>query len=102
MSEEARRIAEDWSRRGFSCEVWTDPPGRCWDDFRHATDELVVVLEGEMEFEVAGRVVRLAPGGEELLIPAEALHSARNRGPVTARWLFGYRRAAAAESSPRG
>jgi hypothetical protein len=30
--------------------------------------------------------------GVELLIPAGAIHSARNIGATTARWLFGYKR----------
>jgi quercetin dioxygenase-like cupin family protein len=71
--------------------LWTDPPGRCWEDFTHATGELVAVLEGEMEFEVAGKVPH-PQVGEELLIPAGAAHSARNVGGTTARWLYGYRR----------
>ena len=85
------RIAADWASRGFSCDLWTDPPGQRREDFRHATDELVTVLEGEMEFEIAGEVCH-PKLGEELLIPAEALHSARNIGTSTARWLYGYER----------
>jgi quercetin dioxygenase-like cupin family protein len=85
------QIAADWANRGFSCELWIDPPGQRWENFVHGTDELVVVLEGEMEFEVEG-VVRRPQQGEELLIPAGANHSARNIGGATARWLFGYRR----------
>jgi quercetin dioxygenase-like cupin family protein len=84
------RIAADWAARGFSCAVWSDPPGQRWEDFRHAEDELVTVLEGDMEFEVAGRVHRLHVG-EELLIPAGQTHSARNVGTNTARWLYVYR-----------
>jgi quercetin dioxygenase-like cupin family protein len=68
-----------------------DLPGQSWEDFTHATDELVLVLEGVMEFEVEGRVVRPS-AGEELLIPAGARHSARNVGSTTACWLYGYRR----------
>lgn len=83
------QIATDWSARGFSCELWTDAPGQRWEDFTHTTDELVTVLEGEMEFEVRGQVQHPQPG-EELLIPAGAVHSARNIGSVTARWLYGY------------
>jgi quercetin dioxygenase-like cupin family protein len=30
--------------------------GQRWEDFTHATDELVTVLEGDMEFEVQGQV----------------------------------------------
>ena len=85
-----KQIAADWAKRGFSCDLWTDPPGRGWEDFTHATDELVVVMEGEMEFEIAGQVCHPAIG-EELLIPAGAIHSARNIGATTARWLYGYK-----------
>ena len=83
------QIAADWAARGFSCELWTDPPGQRWEDFTHSTDEVVIVLGGEMEFEVEGRVHHPQPG-EELLIPAGAVHSARNIGTTTARWLYGY------------
>ena len=88
---ERETIASDWAARGFSCDLWTDPPGQQWEDFRHATDELVIVLEGEMEFEVAGTMHHPKPG-EELLIPAGTIHSARNRGETTAPWLYGYKR----------
>jgi len=57
----------------------------------HHTDELVVVLEGGMEFEFEGQVPR-PEIGEEAFIPARARHSARNVGATTARWLYGYRR----------
>jgi quercetin dioxygenase-like cupin family protein len=86
-----KRIATDWAAHGFSCDLWTDPPGQRWEDFRHATDELVVVLEGEIEFEIAGEVAH-PKFGEELLIPAGAVHSVRNIGRTTARWLYGYKR----------
>ncbi len=88
---EREQLAADWAKRGFSCDLWIDPPGRRWEDFTHATDELVVVLDGEMEFEVAGQVCHPVIG-EELLIPAGAIHSARNIGMTTARWLYGYKR----------
>jgi quercetin dioxygenase-like cupin family protein len=92
MAEPARtKIAADWASRGFTCDLWTDPPAQAWEDFRHPTDELITVLEGAMEFEVAGVVYR-PKIGEELLIPAGAVHSARNVGGTTARWLYGYRR----------
>jgi quercetin dioxygenase-like cupin family protein len=85
-------VAVDWAARGFTCGLWVDPPGQRWEGFVHDTDELVIVVEGEMEFEIEGRVHR--PGiGEELLIPARAMHSARNIGGTTARWLYGYQRA---------
>ncbi len=87
---ERKQVGAEWVARGFSCELWTDPPGQRWEDFTRATDELVIVLEGNMEFEVEGRIYHPCIG-EELLIPAGAAHSARNTGNGTARWLFGYR-----------
>ena len=84
------RIQAEWAARGFSCDLWVDPPGRCWEDFIHDTDELVIVLEGTMEFEIAGFVQHPAPG-EELHIPAHTRQPARNIGATTARWLYGYR-----------
>jgi hypothetical protein len=45
-----------------------------------------------MEFEVAG-VIHRPQLREELLIPAGAVHSARNVGTTTARWPYGYKRA---------
>ncbi len=90
-SIDREQVAADWAKRGFGCDLWIDSPGRRWEDFTHATDELVVVLEGEMEFEVAGQVCHPVIG-EELLIPAGAIPSARNIGATTARWLYGYKR----------
>ncbi len=83
-------VRQNWARRGFSCDLWTDPPGRRWDDFVHAVDELVMVLEGEVEFELEGRTWRPA-AGEEIFIPARARHSVRNVGTTPSRWLYGYR-----------
>lgn len=83
-------IRRDWLARGFSCGVWTDPPGQVWENYTHDVDELVMVLDGDVEFEIAGE--RYHPAiGEELFIPAKARHSVRNRGTTTARWLYGYK-----------
>jgi mannose-6-phosphate isomerase-like protein (cupin superfamily) len=71
-------VRSNWQSRGFSCDVWSD-----------AVDEVVMVLEGKVEFDIAGRVIRPAPG-EEVLIPAGTLHTVRNLGSTTSRWLYGY------------
>jgi quercetin dioxygenase-like cupin family protein len=63
-----------------------------WRDFVHATDELVMPVEGRIELEFGGRVYR-PQIGEEVFIPAGAVHTVRNVGGTTARWLYGYRRA---------
>lgn len=85
------KIAASWASRGFGCDLWVDPPGQRWDDFTHASDEVVILLEGEMEFEIDGNIHH-PKVGEELLIAAGAVHSARNIGKTTARWLYGYKR----------
>src|SRR5262249_20418642 len=82
-------VAQEWRARGFSCGLWVDPPGQRWEDYVHDVDELVMVVDGEVEFEIAGHVHRPQPG-EELLIPARALHSVRNLGQTTSHWLYGY------------
>jgi hypothetical protein len=91
MSINRELVKTDWAKRGFGCDLWTDSPGQRWEDFTRPTDELVLVLEGRMEFEVAGKVCHPRIG-EELLIPAGAALSARNIGATTARWLYGYKK----------
>ena len=85
------KIKEDWRQRGFSCDEWVDPPGKVWEDYVHDVDEVFMVREGVMELLLAGRTWRPA-AGEEVLIPAKAVHSVRNVGGATARWLYGYKK----------
>jgi mannose-6-phosphate isomerase-like protein (cupin superfamily) len=82
-------ISADWKARGFSCDVWIDPPGQRWEDFVHHVDELVLVVEGMLELEISGVTSQPEPG-EEVFIPAGAIHSVRNIGNTTARWIYGY------------
>jgi mannose-6-phosphate isomerase-like protein (cupin superfamily) len=95
------RSSDDPNGPGTTCcrlgqtGVWLRPldrpTGRRWEGFTHATDELVVVLEGEMEFEIAGPICQ-TEFGEKPLTPTSAIHSARNIGATAARWLYGYKR----------
>ena len=84
-------VRRNWAARGFSCDLWVDPPGQVWADFVHAVDELVMPIEGAIELEFGGRTFRPAVG-EEVLIPGRAPHTVRNVGGTTARWLYGYQR----------
>lgn len=87
-----REIVEaDWHARGFSCGLWTDSPGQVWADFVHSTDELVMLVEGAIELELSGKRLRPAVG-EEVCIRRNTVHTVRNVGTTTARWLYGYRR----------
>lgn len=83
-------IENAWRARGFSCALWVDPPGRVWEGFVHATDELVMPVEGAIELEFLDQTVQ-PQIGEEVLIPAGAMHTVRNIGGSTARWLYGYK-----------
>ena len=87
----SKPIPQDWNARGFSCAVWIDPPGQVWDDYVHDTDELVMLIEGELELSFGGTTRRVAVG-EEILIPAGVTHTVRNAGRTTNRWYYGYRR----------
>ena len=89
MDEE--KIKKNWSQRGFSFGLWADPAGQRWDDFVHNTDELVMVVDGLVEFEIGGKIHHPKPG-EELAIPPGVNHSVRNIGNTTSHWFYGYRR----------
>ncbi len=87
---DSEAVRRDWNRRGFSCALWVDPPGQVWRNFVHDVDELVMLVDGSIELEIGGKVVRPAIG-EEVLIPAHTVHTVRNIGGTEARWLYGYR-----------
>ena len=87
---DAVTVEKDWKAGGYSCGLWVDPPGQRWVDYVHETDELLMVLEGEMEIVIQGQVHRPTPG-QELFIPAHGLHSVFNVGLTTSRWLYGYK-----------
>ena len=90
MNVNRAQIEHLWQSRGFSCDLWTDPPGQEWIDYIHSVDELLMLMEGELEMEMQGR--RFRPKlGEEVFIPANVSHTVRNVGGTTARWLYGYK-----------
>jgi mannose-6-phosphate isomerase-like protein (cupin superfamily) len=83
-------VAAVWKARGFGCNLWSDPAGQVWRDFVHPTDELLMLLEGDLEVEMEGSTLRPCPG-QEIVIPAGMVHTVRNVGSGRSRWLFGYR-----------
>jgi mannose-6-phosphate isomerase-like protein (cupin superfamily) len=85
-----KQVETSWAQRGFSCGLWTDPPGQLWENFVHKTDEVVMVVDGNVEFEIGGKIYH-PQSGDELFIPSGAFHSVRNIGSSTAHWLYGYR-----------
>jgi len=83
-------IKQDWQARGFSAEIWTDPPGQVWQDYEHGVDELLMLIDGEIEVQLGGKVLRPAIG-EEIFIPANEPHTVINIGGTTNHWLYGYK-----------
>ncbi len=82
-------VAGAWQARGYSCDLFVDPPGREWNGFVHGVDEVVTVVEGRLEIEV-GAARFMAGPGDEVFIPRGVTHSVRNRSDGTTRWLYGY------------
>ena len=83
-------IRKDWYGRGFSCDIWIDPPGKIWADFVHDTDELLMLIDGEIELEMDGNALH-PKIGNEILIPAGMHHTVRNIRSVTNHWFYGYK-----------
>jgi quercetin dioxygenase-like cupin family protein len=83
------QVARDWRQRGYSCDVFTDPPGREWNDFVHMTNELVTVMEGKLKLTIGGEEITVEPG-DEVFIPKGICHSVKNISSSTTRWLYGY------------
>lgn len=82
-------VAASWSARGYSCDLFVDPPGREWNDFVHTTNEVVTVVEGRLHMTVDDQELVAEPG-DEVFIPEGASHSVRNIHHGTTRWLYGY------------
>ena len=87
---EPLQIKQDWNSRGYTFGIFKDPPRHVWADFVHKTDELVVLAEGEIEIEIDGKSQR-PQIGEEVFIPANALHTVRNVGSKGNVWYYGYK-----------
>lgn len=86
---DSSEIKEDWESRGFSFGVWDDPPGQRWENFTHPVDELFMLAHGKVEIEIDGKKHQ-ATIGEEIYIPAGAVHSVRNIGESDSQWFYGY------------
>ena len=82
----AEDIKKNWDTRGYSFGIFKDPPGQVLADFDHTTDELVELAEGEIE----GKSQQ-PPIGEEVFIPANAIHTVRNGSKTNNLWYYGYK-----------
>ncbi|MDH5193028.1 MAG: cupin domain-containing protein [Nitrospira sp.] len=83
------QVAQNWHQRGYSCDVFTDPPGREWNDFVHTTNELVTAMDGTLRLMIGGEEI-IAEPGDEVFIQKGVRHSVKNVSPSTTHWLYGY------------
>jgi quercetin dioxygenase-like cupin family protein len=64
-------------------------PASAFPRHTHPGEEIIYVLEGSLEYEVAGKAVALK-AGDVLFVPAETVHAARNIGTGQAAELATY------------
>lgn len=81
-----RAFPEDTGHRYAIVECLT-APGAGAPPNRHAEDEIFIVLEGQVAFDIEG-TSRVAGPGETVVIPNRALHSFVNIGEEVARMLL--------------
>ena len=82
-------VEADWRQEGFSFGIFRDPPGQQWNDFRHSSDEYVVVAEGRLWIEVGGESSTCEPG-DLVSIPRGVAHSLHTLSADGSVWLYGY------------
>ncbi len=83
------QVAHDWKKRGYSCDLFADPPGSEWNDFVHTTNELVTVMAGKLRMTIGVEEI-IAEPGDEVFIPCGVIHSVKNVASSTTHWLYGY------------
>ncbi|MCJ8299351.1 MAG: cupin domain-containing protein [Pseudomonadales bacterium] len=86
---DVEQVTTDWQKRGFGCSIYVDAPGQQWIDFVHSTNELVMVLDGQLRM-LVGDEEFIAEPGDEVFIAKNTYHSLYNTFSGTTRWLYGY------------
>jgi mannose-6-phosphate isomerase-like protein (cupin superfamily) len=82
-------VTAHWRSEGYSCHSMTDRPGQQWNDFTHATNELLTVIEGKLRLILAGEIIEAGPG-DLVYIPKQVPHSVHNIAGTNTTWMFGY------------
>ena len=82
-----RKVASEQTGGSYSIfEAVSQPQGGPPPHIQHREDECFYVLEGEYEFLVEGRTLRM-PAGSLLYVPKGNLHAHKNMGEGTGRML---------------
>lgn len=81
----------NWNNRGYSFGVGTISLEKGVEEAAHdSKDELVVVVNGELEFTINARTF-VAECDTEVFIPAKAIHSIKNIGHKVSKIYYGYK-----------
>lgn len=65
-------------------------PGAAFPRHKHPGEEIIYVLEGTLEYDIAGKPPVTLKAGDVLFIPAEIVHAAKNVGSGNAAELATY------------
>ena len=65
-------------------------PGAAFPKHKHPGDEIIYVIEGAIEYDIAGQAPVTVNAGGVLFIPAGTVHAAKNTGTVNAAELGTY------------
>lgn len=83
-------LRREFEAKGYSFDIFVDPAGQQWMGFIHPVDEIVVPLKGHVTIFIEG--IRHQPAiGEEVFIPAHAVHDVITSKNGGSRWVYGYR-----------
>jgi quercetin dioxygenase-like cupin family protein len=73
--KDKREAIAEISDAGWWPVAWRDAPGDVYEPHKHAADQTLYVVEGQIEFGIDGEILRLSPG-DKLELPAFTVHSA--------------------------
>src|SRR5579885_15010 len=80
-------LRRELSKEGYSVFSWQDRPGAAYSAHSHPHDEYIVVHDGSIEFMINGHTYVLE-AGDALLLPANTIHEAVNRGVKPVHYLI--------------
>ncbi len=79
INDNWQQLKTDWERKGFKCELFKSLPGEGWSSKGHETDEMFILLEGEVEVSFQGKTYSPTIG-EGVIVPANVPHTFKNPG----------------------
>ncbi|NEP06884.1 MAG: cupin domain-containing protein [Okeania sp. SIO2G4] len=85
------KLKNEWENKGFKCETHETPPGDYWSSDGHESDEIFILLEGELEVSFEGKTY-YPTLGQEFRVPANVPHTFKNPGTTANHliWLYAY------------